>query len=112
METIGWDDFMRVDLRAGTVLEAEPFPAARKPAYRLRIDFGPEIGIKASSAQLTRLYEARELVGKQVIAVVNFPPKQIATFFSEVLVLGLEAEAGGVTLLQAGHRVANGSRVH
>jgi tRNA-binding protein len=112
METIQWDDFWKVDVRVGTVLEAQPFPAARKPAYQLRIDFGPEIGIRASSAQLTLHYRPEELVGRQVIAVVNFPKKQIATFFSEVLVLGLQSEAGGVTLLRPDHPVANGQRMH
>lgn len=110
MENISWDDFWKVDIRVGTVIEAQPFPAARKPAYRLRIDFGPEIGIKASSAQITRHYTPEELLGRQVVAVVNFPPKQIATFRSEVLVLGLESE--GITLLRPDHPVVNGERVH
>ena len=112
METISWDDFWKVDIRAGTIVEARPFPGARKPAYQLRVDFGPELGVKASSAQLTRLYAAEELVGRQVIAVVNFPRKQIATFFSEVLVLGLESAEGGITLLRPDHAVVNGSRMH
>lgn len=103
-------DFAKVDIRIGTILAVSPFPKAKKPAWRLRIDFGPEIGIKKSSAQITQQYSPAELVGKQVLAVVNFPPKQIADFISEVLVLGLETEAG-VVLLTADFPVSNGLRV-
>ncbi len=110
MEKISFNDFWKVDLRVGTILEVNPFPNARKPAYQLRIDFGPEMGIKQSSAQLTHLYQPEDLTGRQVIAVTNFPPKQIANFFSEVLVLGLEQE-GGVVLLQPDRAVENGVRV-
>lgn len=104
------NDFAKVDIRIGTILEVSPFPKAKKPAWQLRIDFGPEVGIKKSSAQLTQLYSPAELVGKQVVAVINFPPKQIADFSSEVLVLGLETEAG-VVLLTADTPVSNGLRV-
>ncbi|MCK6694157.1 MAG: tRNA-binding protein [Thermoanaerobaculia bacterium] len=110
MEKISFDDFWKVELRVGTIIEATPFPQARKPAYQLRVDFGPELGIKQSSAQITHLYQPEDLKGRQVIAVTNFPPKQIATFFSEVLVLGLET-AGGVVLLQPERAVENGVRV-
>ena len=104
------NDFAKVDIRVGTILDVSPFPKAKKPAWQLRIDFGPEVGIKKSSAQLTQLYSPAELVGKQVVAVINFPPKQIADFSSEVLVLGLETEAG-VVLLTADSPVSNGLRV-
>lgn len=111
MTEITFDDFWKVELRVGTIVEARDFPQARKPAFRLRIDFGPEIGFKNSSAQLTRLYTAAELVGRQVVAVCNFPPRQIANFFSEVLVLGLEQEGGAVVLLQPDRAVSDGTRV-
>lgn len=110
MEQISFNDFWKVELRVGTVVEVKPFPNARKPAYQLRIDFGPELGIKQSSAQITNLYQAEDLTGRQVIAVTNFPVKQIANFFSEVLVLGLEQE-NGVVLLQPERAVENGTRV-
>jgi tRNA-binding protein len=99
-----------VDIRIGTILEVFPFPKAKKPAWQLHIDFGPEIGIKRSSAQITQKYDAQQLLGKQVLAVVNFPPKQIAHFSSEVLVLGLDTEKG-VVLLSADEPVSNGLRV-
>ncbi len=105
-----WQDFEKVEMRVGTVLEAKDFPGARNPAYQLLIDFG-EYGIKKSSAQITDLYQKEALVGKQVIAVVNFPPKQIATFFSECLVLGLVGENKEITLLQPERPVPNGLRV-
>lgn len=111
MKPIDFDDFLKIDIRVGKILEAVFFDKARKPAYQLRIDFGPEIGVKNSSAQLTRLYTTEDLVGRQVLAVVNFPPKRIAGFDSEVLVLGLEGQGGEVVLLQPERAVANGLRV-
>lgn len=108
---ISFDDFLKVDIRVGTVLAAREFPQARKPAYQLEIDFGPELGVKRSSAQITVHYQPADLVGRQVLAVVNFPPRQIANFFSEVLVLGLEAADHSIVLLQPEQPVANGVRV-
>lgn len=105
-----WHEFEKVEMRVGTILEAKAFPGARNPAYQLWIDFG-EHGIKKSSAQITDLYQKEDLPGKQVIAVVNFPPKQIATFFSECLVLGLVGENKAITLLQPERPVPNGLRV-
>ena len=107
---ITWADFEKVDIRAGIVTEAQPFPEARRPAYRLWIDFGP-LGIKRSSAQITRHYAPEALVGRQVIAVVNFPPKQIGPFVSEVLVLGVYAGDGEVVLLQPERSVAAGQKI-
>lgn len=107
---ISWDDFEKIDIRTGTILEVNDFPGARKPAYRLLIDFG-ELGIKRSSAQITTLYTKEELVGKQVTAVVNFPVKQIAGFFSECLVLGVYNENNDVVLLQPTMPVRNGSKI-
>ena len=97
MSTIQWEDFEKVDMRVGTVLEVQEFPKARRPAYQLTIDFG-ELGLKRSSAQVTDLYDLQQLVGRQVIAVVNFPPKQIANFFSECLVLGVYTDKKEVVL--------------
>ena len=109
---IEFDDFARVDMRVGRILAADPFPEARKPAYRLRIDFGPEIGERMSSAQLTVTYPDREdLVGRQVVAVLNFPPRRIAGFASEVLVLGAMGEAGAVHLLAPDPPCDNGLRI-
>lgn len=110
MKTISWNDFEKIDIRVGTILEAVEFPKARKPAYKLKIDFG-ELGIRQSSAQITKYYSAKELVGQQVIAVVNFPPKQIADFFSECLVLGIYDENKDVVLIQPKHPVSNGSKI-
>jgi tRNA-binding protein len=107
---ISWTDFEKIDIRLGTILEVTDFPAAKKPAYQLRVDFG-ELGIKRSSAQVTALYKKEELIGKQVIAVVNFPVKQIANFFSECLVLGVYNEHNDVVLLQPSMPVKNGSRI-
>ena len=105
-----FDDFARLEIRAGTILTAQPFPKARRPAYRLTVDFGPEIGVKKSSAQITEQYRPEELVGMQVLAVVNFPPRQIADFMSEVLVLGTYSE-GGVVLIPPQRPIRNGDRL-
>jgi tRNA-binding protein len=110
--TIEFDDFRNVDIRAGTITHAEPLAGARKPAFRLRIDFGPEIGERNASAQLTGRYEANELVGMQVCAVVNFAPKRIAGFSSEVLVLGMNDAAGNVILVRPQYNVPNGARLY
>lgn len=108
---ISYDDFLKVDVRVGTVVACEPFPEARRPAYKLRIDFGPEIGVRKSSAQVTELYSAKEVVGRQVAAVVNFPRKQIGPFMSEVLVLGFENADGNVALITVDPAVPNGKRM-
>jgi tRNA-binding protein len=108
-ETITWKDFEKVELRAGTIIEVNDFPKARKPAYKLMIDFGTEIGIKRSSAQITKLYSKQELLGKQVICVTNFPPRQIADFMSEVLTTGFILENGEVVLSEPQQKVPNGS---
>lgn len=110
-EKIGFDDFLRVDIRVGTIVEAAPLDGARKPALRLRIDFGPAIGEKKSSAQITRHYRPEELVGRQVAAVVNFPPRQIGKFMSEVLTLGFPDGDGEVVLIQPERAVPNGGRL-
>lgn len=110
--TITFDDFLKVDVRVGTIVEAKPFPEARKPAYRLVIDFGPAIGVKKSSAQITKNYTLEELVGRQVAAVVNFPPRQIGPFKSEVLTLGFPDAAGEVTLISPTLQVPNGGRLY
>ena len=110
METISWGDFEKVELRAGTIITAEDFPAARKPAYRLKIDFG-ELGILQSSAQLTVHYTKEQLVGKQVMAVVNFPKKQIANFFSECLTTGFPDQNGAVVLVSPDKPVPNGAKL-
>ena len=110
METIAWKDFEKVELRAGTIIRAEPFPEARKPAYKLWIDLG-ELGVKASSARITVHYRPEELVGKQVLCVVNFPPRQIGPFLSEVLTTGLPDQAGAVVLVSPDQPVPNGSKL-
>ena len=109
--TISYDDFSRVDIRIGTITEIEPFPEARKPAYKLKVDFGAAIGVKRSSAQITKYYRLDELIGRQVAAVVNFPPKQIGPVRSEVLVLGFPDEAGEVVLVSVTHPVPNGGKL-
>ena len=110
MSQINWEDFEKIEIRVGTIIEAEAFPKARKPAYKLRIDFG-EFGIKNSSAQITNYYTCDALIRQQVIAVVNFPPKQIAGFKSECLVLGIYDEHNEVVLLQPQHPVSNGLKI-
>ena len=107
---ITWDDFIKVDIRAGTIIKAQPFEKAKKPAFQLEIDFGP-LGIKKSSAQITFHYSTEELIGRQIIAVINFPPKQIANFFSECLVLGVYDNQDQVVLLHPSHNIENGSKV-
>ncbi|HUI16587.1 MAG TPA: tRNA-binding protein [Alphaproteobacteria bacterium] len=111
MATISYADFARVDIRVGTVVEAEPYPEARTPAFKLKVDFGAEIGIKRTSAQITKHYARESLIGRQVAAVVNFPPKQIGKFMSEILVLGFPDEEGGVVLIQPSRGVPNGGKL-
>lgn len=108
--SITWEQFEAVEMRVGTILEAQPFPKAKKPAYQLLVDFG-ESGIRKTSAQITQRYTVEELIGKQVIAVVNFPPKQIANFMSECLIMGIYAENNEVVLLQPSMPVPNGARI-
>ena len=112
MPTIEFDEFLKVDIRVGRVLRAEPFPEARKPALKLWIDFGPEIGERRSSAQITEHYDPATLVGRQVLAVVNFPPRQIGPFRSEVLTLGLADAGGAVVLVGPDRDIPLGARLH
>ena len=111
MGLITFDDFLKVDVRVGTITRVEPFPEARKSAYKLYVDFGPEIGERKSSAQVTHHYTAEELVGRQVAAVVNFPPKQIGPFRSEILVLGFPDAGGDVVMIEPNRPVPNGGRL-
>lgn len=108
---IEYADFDRVDIRAGTIIEVEPFPEARKPAYKMKIDFGPQIGVKKTSAQITKHYSPETLIGRQVMAVVNFPPRQIGRFMSEVLTLGFSDENGDVVLAAIDKKVPNGGKL-
>tara|TARA_R110002050_G_scaffold1281_1_gene9159 strand:- start:48563 stop:48898 length:336 start_codon:yes stop_codon:yes gene_type:complete len=110
METINWADFAKVDMRVGTIVTANEFPEVRNPAFKLEIDFGPEIGVRKTSAQITTVYALDDLVGRQVVAVVNFPKKQIANFMSECLILGA-VDGKDVTLLHPGLTVANGLKI-
>lgn len=109
---ITFDDFLKVDIRVGTVVRAEPYPEARHPAIKLWVDFGPEIGERKTSAQITRYYDTDSVVGKQVVAVTNFPPKQIGRFMSEILVLGMPDEDGEVVLLAPDRKVPDGGRMY
>ncbi len=112
MHKISYDEFEKVDVRVGTIIQINDFPEARKPAYKLEIDFGDEIGIKKSSAQITQHYTKEELKGRQILAVVNFPPKQIGPFVSEVLTLGVDGEDGNVVLIGPSKQVMNGVRLY
>ena len=111
MEIITWQDFEKVELRAGTIIEVIDFPKAKNPAYQLKVDLGNEIGIKQSSAQLTKLYSKEELVGRQVLCVVNFPPRQIANFLSEILVTGFVLPDGEVVLSSIERHIPNGTKL-
>ena len=111
-DTITFDDFLKVDIRKGTVVQAEPYPEARKPAIKLWVDFGGELGVRKSSAQITAHYTPDALVGKQVLAVVNFPPRQIGKFMSEILVLGLPDDNGDIVLITPDKTVPDGGRMH
>lgn len=112
MDNISFDDFLKVDIRVGTVTRAEPFPEARKPAIKLWVDFGDEIGERKSSAQITAHYTPEDLIGRQVMAVVNFPPRQIGPFMSEILVLGLPDDTGEIVLIAPDQTVPRGGRMH
>ena len=109
---ITFDDFLKVDIRVGRIIEVEAFPEARKPAWKLKIDFGNDIGVKKSSAQITDLYDAESLLGRQILAVVNFSPRQIGPFMSEVLTLGVSDAAGAIVLIKPDNKVKEGARLH
>jgi tRNA-binding protein len=109
---ISFDDFLKVDIRVGRIVDVQPFPEARKPAFKLKIDFGSDIGVKQSSAQITTHYTPDTLIGRQVLAVVNFPPRQIGKFMSQVLTLGVPDENGQVVLIGPGHAVPTGGRLY
>lgn len=111
MDQINWNDFIKVDIRVGTIIEVKDFPEARNPAFKLKVDFGEEIGIKKTSAQITDLYVKEKLLGKQVLAVINFPPKQIGSFMSECLVTGLHQNDGSVVLSTVDKQVPNGAKL-
>ena len=111
MRKISWQDFEKVELRVGTIIEADDFPEARKPAYKLLVDFGPDIGIKKSSAQITHHYTKKQLIGKQVLGVVNFPEKQIGPFMSQCLVTGFYDESGNVVLAVPDKKIENGKKL-
>jgi tRNA-binding protein len=108
--SITWDDFEKIDIRVGTIMEVTDFPKAKKPAYQITVDFG-ELGIKKTSAQITTLYDRESLIGRQVVAIVNFPPKQIANFFSECLIMGVYTDKKDVVLLQPERKVENGWKI-
>ena len=109
---ITWNDFTKVELRAGTIIKVEDFPEARKPAYKIFVDFGPQLGVKKSSAQVTKLYTKEELIGKQIIGVTNFPPKQVGPLMSEFLVTGFVLENGEVVLSTTDKNIPNGTRLY
>ena len=111
MSEISFDDFLKVDIRVGTIVRVEPFPEARSPSYKLFVDFGPDIGERKTAAQITEHYALEDLVGKQIAAVTNFPKKQIGKFMSEILVLGFPDDAGAVVLVEPNRKVANGGRL-
>ena len=109
---ITFDDFLKVDIRVGRIIEVEAFPEAKKPAWKLKIDFGSDIGVKKSSAQITDLYDAESLLGRQILAVVNFPPRQIGPLMSEVLTLGVSDAAGAIVLIKPDNEAKEGARLH